>query len=146
MLKQDIEQQAKDALKAGDQLKLSTLRFLLAALQNEEIAKKRELSDEEVVALVQRQVKQHRESIEAFSKGGRSDLASKEEEELKILNTFVPQQLSDDELGKIVQEVINSFTESDQKNFGKVMGAVMAKVKGKSDGGKVSKIVKETLG
>jgi len=146
MLKQDIEQQAKDALKAGDQLKLSTLRFLLAALQNEEIAKKRELSDEEVVALVQRQVKQHRESIEAFSKGGRSDLASKEEEELKILNTFVPQQLSDDELGKIVQEVINSFTESDQKNFGKVMGAVMAKVKGKADGGKVSKIVKETLG
>ena len=145
MLKQNIEQQIKDALKGGDQLRLSTLRFLLSAIKNEEIAKQREATDEDVIAVVQRQVRQHRESIEAFSKGGRSDLASKEEEELKILNTFVPQQLSDDELGKIVQEVINSFTESDQKNFGKVMGAVMAKVKGKADGGKVSKIVKETL-
>ncbi|MGB9637365.1 MAG: GatB/YqeY domain-containing protein [Microgenomates group bacterium] len=145
MLKQEIEQQIKDALKSGDQVRLSTLRFLLAAIQNEEIAKKRELSDEEIVTVVQRQIKQHRESIEAFSKGGRSDLASKEEDELTILSTFVPQQLSPEELRKIVQEVVATFTESDKKNFGKVMGAVMGKVKGRAEGNIVSEIVKEII-
>ena len=81
MLKQDIEQQIKEALKAGDQFSLSTLRFLLSAIKNEEIAKQHEATDEDVIAVVQKQAKQRRESIEAYQKGGRLDLEQKERQE-----------------------------------------------------------------
>ncbi len=145
MLKQQIEGQIKEALKGGDQVRLSTLRFLLASLQNEEIAKQKELTDEEVVAVVQRQIKQHRESVEAFQKGGRSDLEQKERAEIEILNKFVPQQMDVEEIRKTVLEVIAQLPENDQTNFGKVMGTVMARVKGKADGNAVSKVVRETL-
>lgn len=145
MLKQQIEQQIKEALKAGEQLRLSTLRFLLAALQNEEIAKQEELTDEDVVTVVQRQVKQRRESIDAFTKGGREELAQKERAELKILNTFLPRQLSEEELIKIVSEEIAKLSESGRGDFGKVMAVVMASVRGKTDGNMVSKVVKELL-
>jgi len=145
MLKKDIEQQLKEALKAKDELRLSTLRFLLAALQNEEIAKQKELTEEDVVTVVQRQVKQHKESIEAFTKGGREELARKERAELEILKTFLPQQLSSEEIKKMVEETITQLPEQDRNNFGKVMGAVMGRVKGKADGNTVGKVVKELL-
>jgi len=144
-LKQQVEEQIKESLKKGDKLRLSTLRFLLSAIKNEEIAKQREATDEDVVAVVQRQVKQRLESIEAFQKGGRKDLEQKERDEMAILNTFVPQQLSEQELRKIVEEVVVSLPEGDQKNFGKVMGQTMGKVKGRADGNSVSKVVKELL-
>ena len=144
-LKQQVEEQIKESLKKGDKLRLSTLRFLLSAIKNEEIAKQREATDEDVVAVVQRQVKQRLESIEAFQKGGRKDLEQKERDEMAILNTFVPQQLSEQELRKIVEEVVVSLPESDRKNFGKVMGQTMARVKGRADGNSVSKVVKELL-
>lgn len=146
MLKAQIEQQVKEALKKGDACRLQTLRFLLAALQNEEIAKQKEISEEDFLAVVQRQIKQHRESIEAYQKGGREDLAHKEEEELKILNTFLPQQLSVEEIKKVVAEVRKELSDEDKNNFGKVMGQVMARVKGKTDGNTVGSIVKELLG
>jgi len=145
MLKQDIESQIKEALKSGDQMRLSTLRFLLAAIQNEEIAKQKELTEEDVVAVVQRQVKQHRESIEAFQKAHRDDLVQKEQTELQILNKFLPQQLSEEELRKVVEEVVGQLPESEKNNFGKVMGAVIGRVKGKTDGSMVSEVVKEFL-
>jgi len=144
-LKQQVEEQIKESLKKGDKLRLSTLRFLLSAIKNEEIAKQREATDEDVVAVVQRQVKQRLESIEAFQKGGRKDLEHKERDEMAILNTFVPQQLSEQELRKIIHEVITVLPEGDQKNFGKVMGQTMGKVKGRADGNSVSKVVKELL-
>jgi len=144
-LKQQVEEQIKESLKKGDKLRLSTLRFLLSAIKNEEIAKQREATDEDVVAVVQRQVKQRLESIEAFQKGGRKDLEQKERDEMAILNTFVPQQLSEQELRKIIHEVIAVLPEGDQKNFGKVMGQTMGKVKGRADGNSVSKVVKELL-
>ena len=145
MLKQDIESQIKEALKSGDQMRLCTLRFLLAAIQNEEIAKQKELTEEDVVAVVQRQVKQHRESIEAFQKAHRDDLVQKEQTELQILNKFLPQQLSEEELRKVVEEVVGQLPESEKNNFGKVMGAVIGRVKGKTDGSMVSEVVKEFL-
>jgi len=145
MLKQDIESQIKEALKSGDQMRLSTLRFLLAAIQNEEIAKQKELTEEDVVAVVQRQVKQHRESIEAFQKAHRDDLVQKEQTELQILSKFLPQQLSEEELRKVVEEVVGQLPESEKNNFGKVMGAVIGRVKGKTDGSMVSEVVKEFL-
>ena len=145
MLRQDIELGIKEALKSGDQIRLSTLRFLLAAVQNEEIAKQREAADEDVIAVVQKQVKQHKESIEAYEKGGRRELAQKEKNELEILNKFLPQQMSEEEIKKIVDEARVSLSEGDKNNFGKVMGMVMAMVKGKADGNLVSKVVKELV-
>lgn len=145
MLKHQIEEQIKESLKSGDQMRLSTLRFLLASIQNEEIAKQKELTDEEVIAVVQKQIKQHHESVEAFQKGGRGDLEQKERAEIEILNKFVPQQMDEGEVRKTVLEVIAQLPESDQINFGKVMGTVMARVKGKADGNAVSKVVRETL-
>lgn len=145
MLKQQVEQGIKEALKAGEQLKLSTLRMLLAAIQNEEISKQRQLTNDDIIMVVQKQVKQHRESIEAFEKGGRIDLVSKEKDEMSILSKFLPQQLSPDELRKIVEEVIAQLPESERRNIGRVVGQVMGRVKGKADGNTVSKAVKEVL-
>jgi hypothetical protein len=145
MLKAEIEQQIKVALKSGDQLRLSALRLFLAAIQNEEIAKQKELTDEEVAAVAQRLIKQRRESIEAYEKGGREDLAAKERAELLILSKFIPQQLSPEELKKIVEEVRGKLPEGDKNNFGKVMSAVMGQAKGRADGNTVSGVVKEIL-
>jgi hypothetical protein len=145
MLKAEIEQQIKEALKGGETLRLSALRLFLAAIQNEEIAKQKELTDEEVVVVAQRLLKQRRESIEAYEKGGREDLAAKERAELLILSKFVPQQLSSEELRKIVEEVRETLPETDKNNFGKLMGTVMSKVKGRADGSAVSQVVKEVL-
>jgi len=136
----------KEALKAGDQIRLSTLRLLLAAIKNEEIAQGREATDEDVVTVVRRQMKQRRESVEAFRQAGREELARKEEAELAILNTFVPQQLSEEEIRQIVKEVLDQLPETERNNFGRVMGATMSKVKGKADGNLVAKVVKELLG
>jgi len=146
MLKNNLEQQMKEALKAGDQIRLSTLRLLLAAIKNEEIAQSREVTDEDVVTVVRRQMKQRRESVEAFRQAGREELARKEEAELAILNTFVPQQLSEEEIRQIVKEVLDQLPETERNNFGRVMGATMSKVKGKADGNLVAKVVKELLG
>jgi len=145
MLKQQIEEQIKNALKGGEELRLSTLRFLLSAIKNEEIAKQREVTDEEVISVVQHQVKQRKESIEAFQKGGREELAEKERQELVILSKFLPQQLSEEEVKKIVQETIAELPENERKNFGKVMGIVMGRLKGQTEGNIVAKVVKEVL-
>lgn len=145
MLKQQIEEQIKNALKGGEELRLSTLRFLLSAIKNDEIAKRREVTDEEVISVVRHQVKQRKESIEAFQKGGREELAEKERQELEILNKFLPQQLSEEEVKKMVQETIAELPESERKNFGKVMGVVMSRIKGQTEGNIVAKVVKEVL-
>jgi len=144
-LKQQVEQGIKDSLKGGDQLRLSTLRLLLSAIKNEEIAKQKEATDDDVITVTQKQIKQRLESIEAFHNAGRTDLEQKERDEMAILSTFVPQQLSEQELRKIVEEVVVSLPESDRKNFGKVMGQTMARVKGRVDGNIVSKVIKELL-
>jgi len=145
MLKQTVEQQIKEALKAGETLRLSTLRLLLSAINNEEIAKQKELSEEETVLVVQHQAKQRREAIEAYEKGGREELAAKERQELEILNKFLPQQLSEEEVKKNVLEIIAGLSDDDKKNFGKVMGTVMARLKGQTEGNLVGKVVKEVL-
>ena len=145
MLKKQIEEQIKEALKAGDRELLETLRFLISEVKNAEIDLKREATDEDVVAVVQKQVKQHRESIEAYKSAGRDDLFQVEKAQLEILQGFLPQQLSEEEVKIIVQETVSSLLEEEKKNFGKVMGIVMGKVKGKAAGDIVNKIVKENL-
>jgi len=143
-LKQKIEADLKTSLKAKEELKVSTLRFTLSAIKNEEIAKQKELTDEELVQVLQKQAKLRRESIEAFRSGGREDLVSKESQELEILNNYLPQQLTTKELEKIVSEVIEEL-KAGPKDFGKVMGEVMARAKGRINGTEAAQAVKKSF-
>lgn len=133
------------ALKSREEAKVSTLRFLISNINNSKIAKGSELTDEEVTAEIAKDAKRHRESIGAFKAAGRDELAEKEQVELAILGTYLPEQMSDDEVAKIVEEAISQTNASTMADLGKVMGVVMGKVKGQADGTLVSKIVKEKL-
>ena len=139
---EQIKSALSSAVKKGDSQAVSALRYVLANLHNEEIAKQRELSDEEVVVVLRRQVKKHQESIEAFKNGSRLDLAHKEEQEKSVLEKFLPAQLGEEEIRKLVKEV----TVLGVRDFGQVMGQVMGELKGQADGAEVAKIVKEELG
>ena len=143
-LEATIDEQYKEALKRHDAVTVGVFRMLKSALKNAAIEARHALSSDEEVAVLQREVKRRRESIAVFTDGGRTDLAEKEQGELVILEKFLPAQLSDEELEKIVQENI-SAQNATTKDFGKVMGAVMAKVKGQADGTRVTPIVKKLL-
>lgn len=147
MLLDKIKTDLTAALKQKEETKSSTLRFLLAAIQNKEIELKKrgQLTDEEVVAVIQKQVEEHQESIDAYKKGNREDLVKKEEAELAILKTYLPQELPPSELEKIVKATIQEVKASGPQDFGKVMGAVIAKVKGRADGKTVAETVKRLL-
>jgi len=144
-----INEEFKKAMTAKDELKVSTLRMLRAGIQNLEIdlrAKKKELNDESILEVVSREVKRRKESIEAFVKGLRQDLADKELKELEILLSYLPEQLSDDQIRVMVQKKIKEIGAASPAEFGKVMGPVAKETKGKADGNRVSQIVKEELG
>lgn len=143
-LKKRIENDLIVAMKARNELGVSVLRFLLSAIKNLEIEKQKELTEEETIQVLQKQVKIRKESITAFTAGGREDLITKERAEIEILNKYLPQQLSSEELEKIVKETIKE-SNAGSGDSGKVIGAVMVKVKGKADGNQVAEIVKKTL-
>lgn len=143
-LKNTLQQELVTALKQKDEIRLSVFRLLTSAIKNEEIKQKKRgagLADKEIYAIIARQIKQRRDSIEQFTKGGRTDLAEKEQKELNVLQTFLPEQMSEEEIRSIAREVVGSGA----TGFGAVMGAVMQKVKGRADGGLVKKIVQEML-
>jgi uncharacterized protein YqeY len=139
-----LQEDTKQAMISRDELKLSTLRFLLADMKNYKIEKQRDLTDEDVVSLIERQVKRHRESIEGFEKGGRVELADKERKELEILQSYLPEQLSNEEIKKAVEGAIASTGASSLQDMGKVMGA-LAPLRGKADFSLISQLVKEKL-
>ncbi len=145
-VKEKIVADMKEAMKAKDMTKVSTLRLLLSEIKNKEIDKKGELTDEEIYALIQKAVKQRKESIEQYRSGGRNDLVQKEEAELKILESYLPEQLSKDELERIIEEAIKETGATTMKDMGKVMKIVMPKVKGRADGKIVNEMVKKKLG
>jgi uncharacterized protein YqeY len=145
-LKAGLQEAAKVALKSGDALKLSTLRLLLAAVHNEEIRLRKELGTEEIQRVVSTLSKQRSESIELYRKGGREDLAQKEEAELKILQQFLPQPLTDQEVEALIREAIGELGASGIQDLGKVMKQVMPKVSGRSDGKRVNEMAKALLG
>lgn len=145
-----MEDQLREDLKQAqlnrDEVKVATLRLLLSELAYAKVAKKAEvLSDEDVISVIQKAIKQRKESIESYKNGARDDLASKEQAELDILQTYLPEQLSDQELTKIVDEAINNTGASQMSDMGKVIGLVMGKVAGKAEGARVSVLVKEKL-
>ena len=145
-LKAEIQQAVKAAMKGGDAVTLSTLRLLLAALQNEEIRMRRSLGADEIQKIIVTLCKQRGEAIELYRKGGREELAAKEEAELAILKAFLPQQLSDDEIKSAIQVSIDEAGAKGLADLGKVMKLVMPKVAGRSDGKRVSELTKALLG
>jgi uncharacterized protein YqeY len=145
-LEEKIRQDLNQALKEKDTLRLSTLRFCLAEIRNFGLQKQKELTDEDVVEVIRRQVKLRKEAVEVYQKGGRNDLAEKESKELEILSKYLPQQLSPQDLEKIIRETIAEIGAKSAEDFGKVMGVVMAKVKGQAEGAMVAAEVKRLLG
>lgn len=143
--KAEIQEAAKQAMKGGDRETLSTLRLLLSALHNEEIRVRGELSREDIQRIIATLCKQRTEAIDLYRKGGREDLALKEEDELKVLQRFLPQQLSEDELKGVIQECIAESGAQGLKDLGKVMKLVMPKVSGRSDGKRVNELAKGLL-
>ena len=145
MLLEQIQNDLKTALKEKNELQVSTLRLLLAETHNRQIEKQAELTEEDIVAVLRKEAKKRQESIEAYEKGGRQELADKESKELLILSKYLPQEMGPQELEKIVKEVIAEVGAQGVGDFGKVMGGVMDKVKGQIDGAKVSEVVKKLL-
>ena len=145
-LKAEIQLAVKAAMKSGDTVTLSTLRLLLAALQNEEIRIRRALGADEIQKIIGTLCKQRGEAIELYRQGGREELAAKEEAELAILKKFLPQQLSDEEIKSVIQGSIEEVGAKGLADLGKVMKLVMPKVTGRSDGKRVSDLAKSLLG
>ncbi|NQU74463.1 MAG: GatB/YqeY domain-containing protein [Candidatus Omnitrophica bacterium] len=146
MLQEKITNDYKEAMKKKDAVKVSTLSFLRAAIQNLAIEKKEEkLDDKDIIPVIKKQVKQRQDSIEQFKKGNRNDLVEKETKELEILKTYLPEELPIDEIKKIIEEAVASTGASSPKDMGKVIKEVMAKVAGRADGKLVSGLVKEKL-
>jgi len=145
-LQKQIEQDLITALKAQKEDKVICLRYLKSALQNKAIdVKTKELTDEQVGEVVASEVKKRKESIAEFKKGGREDLASQEEKELSLLEKYMPEQLGEEEITKIIDQAIQKTGATSPQDMGKVMGAVMPQLKDKADGGLVSRIVSEKL-
>jgi uncharacterized protein len=145
MTHKEIQQKMTEAMRAKDNIALMTYRSLLAAFTNELVAKKKkpteELDEEGVQAVIQRSVKQHKDSIEQFTKGRRSDLVATEETELKILQELIPPQMSREEIRKIAEQKKEEMDITDKSKQGMLMGAIMKEIKGKADGGDVKSVV-----
>jgi len=144
-LKEKLDEDLKLAMKAKDELKLSTVRLLKNAVNNAELAKKKPFSDEEIITVIQSSIKQRKDSIEQYRQGGREELAVQEEKEMKILQAYLPKQLSEEEVRKLVADVIKETGAASVKEMGKVMGKLMPLIKGKADNSLVSSVVKEYL-
>jgi len=145
MNKQFLEDQLKRAVLAGEKEKISVFRLLLSHIKNREIALKRELNKDEINEEISREVKRRKEAIELFKQGKRDDLVAKEEKEAAILQEFLPPAISDEELSQVIKRVISLEKPRGVVDFGKVMGKVMNEVKGKAEGERVARMVKELL-
>lgn len=141
-----IENDMKEALKAREETRLSVLRMIIASVRNVEIEKNlKTVDDPEVVKILQKSLKQHRESIAQFEKGNRPDLVAKESAELKFIEVYLPKQMTEEDLTMLVKAVIAETGASQKSDTGKVMKAVMAKAQGQADGKAISSIVAALL-
>jgi len=144
-LKNQITEDMKSAMKAGEKDRLKVVRLMMAAIQQVEVDKRVELDDAGVLAVLDKMVKQRRDSVEQFEKGNREDLAAIERAEIVVLQNYLPEQLSADELTAMVDEVIAATGAESMRDMGKVMGQIKAKAAGRADMGAVSATVKERL-
>jgi len=144
-LQEEISAALKDGMRAKDEAKLTSLRLVLTAIKKKEKEIRRSLKDPEVIAVVSSQIKQRQESIDQYRKAGRQDLADVEEREIQVLQVFMPEQLSEEEMSQAVDEVIAEVGAVSIKDMGKVMKASMAKLAGRADGRIISTMVKAKL-
>jgi uncharacterized protein YqeY len=140
-----LQDDMKQAMKSRDELKLSTIRMLRSAISYAKIEKGSELTEEDVINVLLRAAKQRRESVEGAEKAGRTDIAQREGAELQVIQDYLPAQLSESEIEKIVRDAISKVGAVDMKDRGKLMGAVMQEVRGKADGKLVGQIVEKAL-
>ena len=144
-LQNEISSALKDAMRAKDEAKLSSLRLVLTAIKKREKEVRRSLEDQEVISVISTQIKQRRESIDQYRKAGREDLAKSEESELQVLQAYMPEQVSEEEMSQALDEVIAEVGAVSMKDMGKVMKAAMVKLAGRADGRAINEMVKTKL-
>ena len=144
-MKNKIIEDIKSAMKSQDKVALAVVRMLKSDIQIAELNKKSELTDDEIVSIVSKQIKMRKDSIKEFEKGNRNDLIEQSEQEIKILEKYLPEQLTEEEVTDIINNVFSKVNPTSSSDMGKIMGALTPLVKGKADMGIVSKIVKEKL-
>jgi len=144
-LKEKIADDIKQAMRAGEKSRLQTLRMLMAAIRQREIDDRAELDDDQTQVVVERMVRQRRESIAQYTRGGRPELAAAEEEEIAVLQAYLPAQLSDEEVAAVVDEALAESGASDMSAMGQVMGLLKPRLQGRADMSKVSALVRSRL-
>ena len=144
-IKEQVTSDMKDAMRARNKEKLSALRMLLAAVKQREVDERITATDDIMLGIIAKLVKQRRDSVEQFRAGGREDLARKESYEIEVLSAYLPKQMSEDEVKAVIAEVIAATGASGMASMGRVMGAVKAKVAGRADMGRVSGLVRAAL-
>ena len=144
-LKEKLTEDLKDAMRQRDALRRSTIRFLLSAIHNDEIARQTDLDEAGVIQVLTKQAQQRRDSIESFKGADRQDLVDKEQSELDIIAAYLPEQMSEDEVKALVQQALADSGATGPQDMGKVMKALMPKTRGKADGKMVSSLVNEAL-
>ena len=144
-LSQQLSDDMKQAMRAKDKFKLSVIRMILSSVKNEAINKGSKLEDSEVLEIVSRELKQRKDSLQEFKQAGRDDLADKLQLEIEVISNYLPEQLTEEELKSIVTQTIQEVGASSKADMGKVMGALMPKVKGRADGKAVNQMVQGLL-
>ncbi len=145
-LKTDIQEDMKNAMRAGEKERLATIRMILAAIKQREVDNREDVSDDDVFQILEKMVKQRRESADQYRKGQREDLAEREEREIDLIRTYLPEPLSADELNELIARAIEKSGAESMKDMGKVMSLVKAEAHGRADMGSVSAAVKARLG
>lgn len=144
-LAERLNNDMKQAMKNQDKFKLSVIRMIRSSIKNVEIDHRRELSEEEVLDIINRELKQRKDSLHEFQKAGRDDLVEQSQKEIEVIHEYLPAQLTEEEVKAIVQQTIQEVGASSKAEMGKVMGALMPKVKGRADGKLVNQIVQQSL-
>jgi uncharacterized protein YqeY len=146
MLKQRIQDEMKSAMKGGDKRKLGVIRLIMAAIKQREVDERIELNDEQILAVLDKMVKQRRDSIEQYEKAGRDELAEQEKFEIEVLQEYLPEALSEDEIADLIKQAMADTGADSMKDMGKVMGILKPKLQGRADMGAVSAKIKQLLG
>ncbi|MFO7918414.1 MAG: GatB/YqeY domain-containing protein [Anaerolineae bacterium] len=144
-LKERLMSDLKDAMREGDQLRKDAIRMIRAAIKNREIERQQEITDEEITELISQEVKRRKEAIEMFEKGGREDLVDREKAQLEILLSYMPEQLSREEIEKVVQDIVEDMNATSIRQLGPVMGKAMEELKGRAEGSVVNEVAREIL-
>ena len=145
-LKERLQKDLKEAMKAKDSFKRDTIRFLMSAIKQVEVDTRKVLSDEDIIKIIQKSIKQREDAAQQYKEGGREDLYEKEIKEAEILRSYLPKQLSDEELTKEVKTIIQEIGATSMKDMGKVMQSATKKLAGQADGKRISEAVKKLLG